>query len=119
MSNERRIFTRVLFHVYAEINFQGETITGQVTDLSLKGMFVHTTCAVPNGEVMDVKLRMPSTNPPLEFHLRTEVVRNTTEGIGLKIVEADVQAFTHLRNIVAMQSNDPDHVLEELIKKKQ
>ena len=115
MSNDRRQFTRVHFHVFAEINHHGTIITGQVIDLSLKGLFVYTGSTMEVGEVVDVKIRMPLTNPPLEFHLRAEVMRNTADGIGFKIVESDVQSFTHLRNIVAMQANDPDSVLDELL----
>ena len=117
MSDERRQFTRVHFHVYAEINCQGEIINGRVVDLSLKGLFVYTDKKLEIGEVVEVKLRMPLTNPPLEFHLRAEVMRNTETGIGFRIVESDVQSFTHLRNIVAMQAEDPDQVLEELLPK--
>ena len=115
MSDERRQFTRVHFHVLAEINHQGEIITGQVIDLSLKGLFVYTTSTLEVGEAVSVKIRLPLTNPPLEFHLRAEVMRNTSDGIGFKIVESDVQSFTHLRNIVAMQAKDPDCVLDELL----
>ena len=115
MSDERRQFTRVHFHVFAEINHQGTVVTGQVVDLSLKGLFVYTGSTLEVGEVVDVKIRMPLTNPPLEFHLRAEVMRNTANGIGFKIVESDVQSFTHLRNIVAMQAKDPDRVLDELL----
>ncbi len=117
MSDERRQFTRVHFHVYAEIQCQGEVINGRVVDLSLKGLFVYTDRKLDVGEGVDVKLRMPLTNPPLEFHLRAEVMRNTETGIGFSIVESDVQAFTHLRNIVAMQAENPDLVLEELLPK--
>lgn len=117
MPDERRNFTRVPFHIYVEIQYLGQVITGQVVDLSLKGFFVQSEQKIALGEELDVKLRMPSTNPPLEFRLRAETIRATTEGIGLKIIGADVQAFTHLRNIVAMQSNDPDRVLDELLPK--
>lgn len=117
MSDERRRFTRVHFHVLAEICYQQVLLSGQVSDLSLKGLFVHTDQSIPLGEVVDVKIRMPLTNPPLEFRLRAEAVRVVAEGIGLRIVEADVQSFTHLRNIVAMQANDPDQVLDELLTK--
>ena len=117
MSDERRQFTRVHFHVFAEINHQGAVVTGQVVDLSLKGLFVYTGSTLEIGEVVDVKIRMPLTNPPLEFHLRAEVMRNTANGIGFKIVESDVQSFTHLRNIVAMQAKDPDSVLDVLLPK--
>ena len=117
MSDERRQFTRVHFHIFAEIQCQGETICGRVVDLSLKGLFVYTDKKLECGEVVSVKLRLPLTNPPLEFHLRAEAVRNTETGIGFSIVESDVQSFTHLRNIVAMQAEDPDMVLEELMPK--
>jgi hypothetical protein len=117
MSDERRQFTRVHFQVYAEINCQGEVINGRVVDLSLKGLFVYTDKKLDVGEVVDVKLRLPLTNPPLEFHLRAEAMRNTETGIGFRIAESDVQSFTHLRNIVAMQAENPDLVLEELLPK--
>ena len=117
MSDERRNFTRVLFHVFAEINYQGVVVTGQVTDLSLKGLFLNTDRIMAIGENVEMKLWLAATNPPLEFHLRADVARVAPGGIGLKISEADVQSFTHLRNIVAMQVDDPDHVLDELLPK--
>ena len=115
MSDEKRGFTRVPFHIFATIEGQGEIIEGQVTDLSLKGLFVETQgVATLDGEV-DVTLRMPGTKPPLEFLVRAVVARITPEGIGIKISEADIQSFTHLRNIVTMQAADPDRVLDELL----
>lgn len=118
MSDERRQFTRVPFHIIAAVEFQGEIVEGRVSDLSMKGLFVTTQRSVPEGEFVAVTLRMPDTNPPLEFRLRALVVREIPAGIGLQICESEIQSFTHLRNIVAMQSDDPDRVLEEFLPEK-
>lgn len=117
MSDNRRKFTRVLFHIHAELEGLGEKIEGRVTDISLKGLFVETAGTVEIGEEMDVTLTMPFTVPPIEFRCRASAVRLASEGIGLEIVESDLQSFTHLKNIVAMHIGDPDKVLEEFMRK--
>ena len=117
MSKERRKFTRVNFRIHAAIEYQGIVIGGDVSDLSMQGLFVTTQEEIPLEEQVDVTLRMPGTNPPIEFRLRAVVARVIPEGIGLKICEADIQSFIHLRNIVEIQSDEPENVLEEFLKK--
>lgn len=114
MTNKKRVFTRVPCQIQAAIEGLGEVMEGEVSDLSLKGLFVKTQGSTSLGDEVDVTLRMPMTNPPLEFRVHAEVVRIAQDGIGLKICESDIQAFTHLRNIVAMQADEPDEILDEL-----
>ena len=114
MTDEKRKFTRVPFRIYAEMQYEESTICGKVTDLSLKGLFVQTSVRVDIGADLDVMLRLPSTIPPLEFRFRAVVVRLAEDGIGLEIVESELQSFTHLRNIVALHVADPDRVIDEL-----
>ena len=114
MTEDRRVFTRVPFHIQASIEGLGEVIEGEVSDLSMRGLFVHTEEAAAMDEEAEITLRMAGTNPPLVFRVRGVVVRIVPGGIGFKICESDLQSFTHLRNIVAMQVEDPDQVLEEL-----
>ena len=118
MSDNRRKFTRGNYRIFAEMEYAGEKIGGKVTDLSIKGLFVQMDEQVALGEALEVTLRMPFSIPPLEFRFRASVVRHAPGGIGLEIVESDLQAFTHLRNIVALQVGDSDQVLEELLPKK-
>lgn len=113
MTDEKRKFTRVAFKIYAEMQYAGTIISGRVTDLSLKGLFVHTGEQVEVGEEMDVTLRLPSTSPPLDFRFRATVARIAAGGLGMEIVESDIQSFTHIRNIVAMHLEDPDQILDE------
>lgn len=115
MPNERRQFTRVLFPIHAAIECQGAIVSGNVSDLSLRGFFVATEERVPMDEEVNVTLRMQGTNPPIVLRFAALVVRVIPSGIGLKICEADLQSFTHLRNVVAMQSDDPDHILDEFL----
>lgn len=118
MTDEKRKFTRVAFKIFAEMQYAGKTISGRVSDLSLKGLFIHTTEQVELGEEMEVTLRLPSTSPPLDFRLRASVARVVADGIGMEIVESDLQAFTHIRNIVAMHLEDPDQIMVEFLQKK-
>lgn len=117
MSNERRQFTRVQFPIHASIECQGAIIEGDVTDLSMQGFFVLTQKILPMGEEIDVTLRMKGTNPPIELRFGAIVARISPGGVGLKIFESDIQSFTHLRNVVAMQAEDPDNVLDEFLLK--
>lgn len=112
----KRQFTRVPFVINATLEFQGEEISGEVENLSLKGLFVKTATSIPVAEEISLCLTLMGTTPKLSFWLKGRVSRCTPVGLGFEIVETDLPAFIHLRNIVSMNVEDADQVLLELQK---
>ena len=110
----KRKFTRVPFLIKAAIDFQGEEIIGDVDNLSLRGLYVRTPTPIAVGEELPLCLTLSGTSPKISFWLRGRVSRATAGGLGIEIVETDLPAFIHLRNIVSLNVEDADQVLLEL-----
>ncbi|HVP28905.1 MAG TPA: PilZ domain-containing protein [Myxococcota bacterium] len=92
---DRRKFPREKHRVPCDLTIDGTVVTGFVTDLSPRGLFVQTAATADEGTAVSVRLREPDGETIV---LQTRVVRLrrahramvavSTPGIGLEIVQA-------------------------------
>lgn len=111
---EKRKFSRVPFHIEAEINANGSNFKGEVENLSLKGMLVHIhDHLLELGTPLTMIINLTGVNSNLSINLKGRVVRVSQEGIGIFFEEIDLDSFIHLKNIIDYNVADPEKVKEE------
>jgi hypothetical protein len=113
MSNRnRRQHSRVTFETVIDLGFAGRHFEKcRTRDLSLRGVFVGGVEG-REGEACEVTLHLTGVSSDLTLKMRGEVVRVELGGIALRFSEIDLDSFTHLKNILYYNTEDPD-VLEQ------
>jgi len=104
-----RRFTRVELSALATIEYDGQTIPGEISEISLRGLFVKTGAKIPVDRSVHVKARYLRK----EFHFPATVIYEKDEGLGLKIDEIDLPSFFQLRELIASKIEDPDAMIRE------
>jgi len=113
--DDKRKFSRVPFVVKAQIDWQGKALTGEVSNLSLRGMFVHVPEAIAVGEKLASTLQLTGDSSDLKVTIVAKVVRADAKGIGIEFEQMDLDSFIHLRNIVAYNSGNADLIDQEFM----
>ncbi len=109
----RRKHKRVPFEVMATVGSDRISVSGMVCDLSMNGMFLTTAETLGGQGPLEISIFLSGSSSLLSIKLKGRAVRRTVAGIGIEFQEMDLDCFTHLRNIVAQNSEDPDAVFRE------
>ncbi|MEW6080108.1 MAG: PilZ domain-containing protein [Thermodesulfobacteriota bacterium] len=110
--NKRR-GTRVVFNVNAELSFGDQTQTGEVRNLSLKGMLVDIKTDIPAETELDIKIYLSGTSSSLTLSMKGRVVRCDENGLAVLFKEIDVESFIHLRSVVGYNEGNEDKIMRE------
>ena len=114
MKNKRKN-TRVPFQVIINLDFPGQSHTEcETADLSLKGVFVLGVTGHKTGENCLVSLRLTGSTSQLTLQMKGTVVRVEESGLALHFYEMDLDSFSHLKNILYYNSENPDMLDQEL-----
>ncbi|RII25726.1 MAG: hypothetical protein CXR30_18250 [Geobacter sp.] len=108
---KNRAFTRAKFSKNATITVGGQTIGGQIENISLRGLFVQTKHQIPLNSSVEVSVQY-SKNSSLD--LKATVVRHEAEaGLGMRINRMDIPSLIYLRNLVTVHCGDQNRVMDE------
>ena len=110
---ERRKNSRVPFQVMAAVQNGQISIKGMVDNLSMKGMFLTTMDTLSGDSPLEISIILSGSSSFLSIKLKGRMVRQTEAGIAIEFQEMDLDSFTHLRNIIAQNSDDADAAYEE------
>lgn len=110
---EKRKNRRVHFEVVATVLSGPISISGTVDNLSMKGMFLNTRERLSGDSALKVSMTLPGSSSVLSMELKGRALRQTETGIAIEFQEMDLDSFIHLRNIVAINSDDADAVYKE------
>jgi hypothetical protein len=113
MMNDRRNFSRVDFRVSALLQAEGVAIKGEVTDISLHGLYMETEEKIPVGSPVEVTIYLSSAAEPIVINVKGTVARLVPGGIGCAFDKMDVESFAHLRSIISYQGGDESKVMAE------
>lgn len=91
----KRKFDRTGFCAEAEITHKETSCKGTIEDLSLKGLFIRTSMAVPVNEAVAVSLGFRNESGKLSFTIPATVVRATATGVGLSFRRIDINSLLH------------------------
>lgn len=112
----RREMTRVPFHFAATLqSHSNPAIPGNVTDVSLKGIYVACENPLPVGSACQLTLRLGSGDDPVCLELAGTVARVDRSGMAIEIDEVlPIETLTHLQNVVRYNAADADRIDQEL-----
>jgi hypothetical protein len=114
MKNMRKN-SRVPFQTIIGLDFPNQSHAEcESADLSLKGVFVHGVTGHQPGENCLVSLRLMGSTDQITLKMQGTVVRTEKAGLALLFEEMDMDTFSHLKNILYYNSEDPDTLDKEL-----
>lgn len=109
-----RQFSRVRFNVAACIKTTERQFLGSVENLSMRGMFLVTDERLPVGDMVEITIVLNGTLPEVTVSFDGKVCRITDDGIGFNFEKIDLDSYTHLKNIIAYNIDEPEKVMEEI-----
>jgi hypothetical protein len=109
-----RKFSRVHFQVDATVTAADRRFHGEVENLSMNGMFMVTGEQLQPGEPVNISIILSGVSPEIQVRISGTVSRIVENGIGFTFEKTDLDSYTHLKNIVAYNTDDADKILEEL-----
>ncbi len=114
---EKRQFSRVSFHVAAIIKYQEQIYEGEISDLSLRGVFLQTNAPLELRDEFEIEINLMGNSDETEkIHIFARVVRKSDGGFGILFERTDLDSFVHLKNIVDYNGADPEKTMEEFCK---
>ncbi len=87
----------------------------ETSDLSLKGVSVIGVTGHRVGEQCAVELHLSGSDSNVSLKMQGEVVRVGPSGLALHLFAIDLDSFSHLKNIIAYNLDDPDQVDKEFL----
>ena len=78
-----RSFTRLPMHLEAIITYNGSEVEGELDNISLKGVFFHTTQKIPMNESLTITIYHHTKDRQI-CRLKGHVVRTTDQGVALE-----------------------------------
>lgn len=119
MSNQamkQRRFTRIPFHVPAQIEFRGGKLPCALVNVSLKGALVElgTTGPVPAMGATCAVIIDLEPGGGARIRMDGDVAHQRGRLVGIRCDELDLESVQHLRRILEVNVGDEDVVLKEL-----
>jgi len=109
-----RKFSRVEFNVMATVSTGGRSFQGKVSNLSMNGLLLDTDEKLQMGEVVDITISLPGTEPEIAVAFTGRVCRITDSDIAFRFQMIDLDSYTHLRNIISYNMADAEKVMDEI-----
>lgn len=109
-----RKFSRVGFNVIATVTSGGRSFQGNVSNLSMSGLLLETNERLALGEVVDIAISLPGTEPEITVAFTGRVCRLTEGEVAFRFEMIDLDSYTHLRNIVSYNMADAEKVMDEI-----
>ena len=113
--NERNK-ARIVFHVNASLEYDGNTVNGDVENLSTNGMFMNTSEDIPVDTVVDISIYLSGTTSELSLKINGVVSRKEAKGVAVIFKEIEFDSFIHLKNIIDFNDNGNSTALKEFEK---
>jgi hypothetical protein len=112
--DERRRFSRIAFHRPAQLDSQGERITGELLDVSLKGALLEVPrdCRGKPGEACSLAIRLDGADTVIRMD--GEIAHRRGIMIGVRCDEIDLDSIAHLRRLVELNLGDEALLHREL-----
>ncbi|MFA7382700.1 MAG: PilZ domain-containing protein [Desulfurivibrionaceae bacterium] len=112
---DKRKNTRVPLQIIINLDFPNRSYKNcKTSDLSAKGVFVLDITGHQLGEHCLVSLHLEGSTSHLSLEMKGEVARIEEHGLALHFYEMDLDSFSHLKNILYYNAEDPDVLDEEL-----
>lgn len=111
--DNRREFTRVGVPMWAQFEVGQNRVAGPAVDVSMNGLFLET--ARPNLRgTGSLEITFDAAEQEVLVRGRAEVVRNLGNGLGLRIIEIELESYDFLKEVLMRHAADPRQVELEL-----
>ncbi len=110
--DERRRDKRVQFKTKIILKSGASEISlyGSSKDLSVKGIFLETDQNISIGTTARIEVLLTGREEKLVLQIMGKVVRKGAAGVGIEFDSMDIDSYTHLKNIVRYNTEDPDKI---------
>ena len=112
-----REFTRVSTQFCITVAAGEKTLqSGRTQDLSMNGVYVVCDDALPVGAECSISIRLSENEGGPAITATGKAIRtgNDPSGFAMEFTEIDLESYEHLRQLVMLNSQDPDKVEKEL-----
>lgn len=92
--------SRVVFHVNASLDYESNTVNGDVENLSTNGMFMNTEESISVDTPVEVSIYLSGTTSELTLKINGVVARKEEKGVAVIFKEIEFDSFIHLKNII-------------------
>ncbi|MCF6289894.1 MAG: PilZ domain-containing protein [Desulfobacterales bacterium] len=119
---EHRKYTRLPLEMAVEvITTDHGTLTGRTSNISFGGMLlkIKDQEKLQAGEKIHILLiiqERQGTEERVQIEFESAVVHKSQAGAGIKFIAMDISQYRHFKNLMVLNSPDPDQILEELRK---
>ena len=112
-ADERRRFSRIAFHRPSELDAQGERVSCELLDVSLKGALVEVPASAGArvGDAATLTIRLAGD---AAIRMSGNLAHREGVQVGLRCVEIDLDSIAHLRRLVELNLGDEDLLEREL-----
>lgn len=110
---QQRRFSRIAFDAQVTMKTQGQSCTGRLVDISLKGVLVHCEKAwsAPRDTAAELDIRL---SPDVLIHMDATVAHCSAQRVGFHCRHIDVESISHLRRVLELNTGDPQLLDREL-----
>ena len=117
LDTEKRKFTRIPFETEITLSTDTQRISAsRMRNVSLGGMFVLTTETLPLNALCVVEIDLIGPASLLRMRLEADVIRVEPDGIAVKFTKMDMDSLVHLRHLITIHADSPEHIDEEYYK---
>jgi hypothetical protein len=113
-NDERRRFSRVVFHRPAQVDAGAERATCEVLDVSLKGALVEAPFGFRAGVGEPCTLTIRLDAGEAAIRMEGEIVHRQGMQLGIRCKEIDLDSIAHLRRLVELNVGDDELLQREL-----
>ncbi len=112
--DERRRFSRVVFHRPAQVDAGAEHASCEVLDVSLKGALVESPVGFHAGVGQPCTLTIRLDAGAAAIRMAGEIVHREGTQLGIRCKEIDLDSIAHLRRLVELNVGDDELLHREL-----
>ena len=110
---EKRNFDRIPFPTKAIVRSKDTTVIGIVENLSMDGIFLKTPEKLNLNRIVKIELLFTGTSSQLSILLDGKIMRHENIGMAIQFKNVDLDAFFHLKNLIAYSTNKVGKLKDE------
>ena len=110
---EKRNFDRIPFQTKAIVRSKDTTVIGIVENLGMDGIFLKTPEKLNLNRVVKIELLFTGTSSQLSILLDGKIMRHENIGMAIQFKNVDLDAFFHLKNLIAYNTNKVGKLKDE------
>ena len=113
MTTPRR-FGRIPFAANLTLKHKGQSHSGNLQDIALKGALLHFDSLPPLHHNDVCQLDIPLLNSDIVLHFTAEAIHFHQDSIGFRFTEMDLETMSHLRRLLELNTGNADKIEKEM-----